>query len=157
MKPLTIVVSFDVGEQVVPGGIPGFVASLVNEFGFDRAKAAFHWRVIPAISLPAHGLDHPGCIEDLAVTGGGVLAAAIGMVNEAWRRLLALDGHRQGRDGQFRPHVVTHRPANDLPREKIKHDSQIEPTFGGWHIAYIGEPDLIGGNPYLGDLPDMKM
>ena len=53
MKPLTIVVSFDVGEQVVPGGIPGFV-----------------------------------------VTGGGVLAAAIGMVNEAWRRLLALDGHR---------------------------------------------------------------
>ena len=30
MKPLTIVVSFDVGEQVVPGGIPGWVASQVS-------------------------------------------------------------------------------------------------------------------------------
>ena len=25
MEPLTIVVSFDVGEQLVPGGIPGWV------------------------------------------------------------------------------------------------------------------------------------
>jgi hypothetical protein len=30
MEPLTIVVSFDVSEQVVTGGIPGWVASLVH-------------------------------------------------------------------------------------------------------------------------------
>ena len=36
MEPLTIVVSFDVGEQVEPGGIPGWVASLVHEFGFPK-------------------------------------------------------------------------------------------------------------------------
>ena len=48
---------------------------MVHEFGFDRAKAAFHWSVIPAISFPAHRLDHPGCIEDLAVIRGGILAA----------------------------------------------------------------------------------
>jgi len=64
-------------------------------------------------------------------------------MDEAGRRLLALDGHGQGRDSQFRPHMVTHRPANDLPGEKIEHDSQMEPAFGGWHIAYIGEPHLI--------------
>ena len=39
MKPLTIVVSFDVGEQVVPGGVLGWVASLVHEFGFQSAEA----------------------------------------------------------------------------------------------------------------------
>jgi hypothetical protein len=33
IEPLTIVVSFDAGEQVAPGGIPGWVASLVHEFG----------------------------------------------------------------------------------------------------------------------------
>src|SRR6202047_1637002 len=70
MKPLTIVVSFDVGEQVVPGGIPGWVASQVHEFGFQSAKATFHWCIVPAISLPAHGLDHPGGAENLAVIGG---------------------------------------------------------------------------------------
>ena len=81
MKPLTIVISFDVGEQVVPGGIPGWVASLVHEFGFDSAEATFHRGIVPAISLPAHGLDHPGCIENLAVIGGGVLAAADALLN----------------------------------------------------------------------------
>jgi hypothetical protein len=39
MEPLTIVVSFDIGEQVVPGGIAGFVASLVHEFSFQSAEA----------------------------------------------------------------------------------------------------------------------
>jgi hypothetical protein len=144
MKPLAIVVSFNVSEQVMPGSIPSFVASLVHKFGFDRAKAAFHRRIVPAISLPAHGLDHAGCIKDLAVISGGILAAAIRMMNEARRRFLPLDGHGKRCDGQFSPHVITHRPANDLPGEEIKHDSQIEPTLSGWHIAYIGEPYLIG-------------
>ena len=51
MKPLTIVISFDVSEQIVPGSIPGRVASLMHEFGFDRAKAALHWSVDAPISV----------------------------------------------------------------------------------------------------------
>ena len=81
MEPLTIIISFDVDEQFVAGGIPRWVACLVHEFGFDRAKAAFHRGIVPAISFPAHGLDHPGCIKDLAVIGGSILAAAIGMMD----------------------------------------------------------------------------
>ena len=34
VKPLTIVVSFDGGEQVVPDGIPGWGTSLVHESDF---------------------------------------------------------------------------------------------------------------------------
>jgi hypothetical protein len=37
-------------------------------------------------------LDHPGGVEGLAVIGSGVLAAAIGTMDQAWRRLLMLDG-----------------------------------------------------------------
>jgi hypothetical protein len=81
MKPQTIVISFDVGEQVVPGGIPGSVASLVHEFSFQSAEAAFHRGVVPAIALPAHGLDHPDGAKHLVVTGGGVLAAADALLN----------------------------------------------------------------------------
>jgi hypothetical protein len=65
MKPLAIVISFDIGKQVMPGSIPGWITSFMHEFGFDRAKAAFHWGIVPTISLPAHRLDHPGFIEDL--------------------------------------------------------------------------------------------
>jgi hypothetical protein len=57
---------------------------------------------------------------------------------------LPLDGHDQGCDGQFRPHVVTHRPADDFPGEEIEHDGQIEPPFLGWHVGDVCEPNLIG-------------
>jgi hypothetical protein len=39
--------------------------------------------------------------------------------------------------------VVTHRPANDLSGEKLEHDSQIVPSFLGWDIGNVSEPDLI--------------
>ena len=87
------VASFDVGEQVVPVSIPSWVANLVHEFGFDRAEAAFHRCIVPAISLPAHGLNHPGRLEDLAVISGSILASAIGVVNEPSWWFLPLDGH----------------------------------------------------------------
>src|SRR5208283_4503579 len=129
---LTIVISFDVSEQVMPGSFPGWIASVVHEFSFDSAEAAFHRGVVPTISLAAHRLDHPGFIEDLSVISGSILAAAIGMMDQARRRILPLDGHGQCCDRQFRPHVIAHRPADDLPGEKIEHDGQIEPAFGGW-------------------------
>jgi hypothetical protein len=57
MEPLTIVVSFDVGEQVALGSIACWIADLVNKFGFHGSKVALHGALSPAISLPAHGLD----------------------------------------------------------------------------------------------------
>jgi len=73
----------------MPGSLPGWIASVMHKFGFDRAKAAFHRGIVPAISLPAHGLDHPGRAENLAVIGGSVLAAADALLfvkrQFAWR------------------------------------------------------------------------
>jgi hypothetical protein len=46
IEPLVIVVAFNVGKQVTPGSISAFVASLVHELGFNRAKAAFHWGIV---------------------------------------------------------------------------------------------------------------
>jgi transposase InsO family protein len=54
MKPLAIIISFDVGKQVMPGSNPGWIASFVHELGFDRAQAAFHRGIVPANSFPAH-------------------------------------------------------------------------------------------------------
>jgi hypothetical protein len=57
MEPLTIVVSFDVDEQIVPGGILVWVASLMHEFSFQSAEAAFH-RHNPS-NFPSGLLDMP--------------------------------------------------------------------------------------------------
>ena len=101
-------------------------------------------------------------VVDLSVISGSILAAAIGMMDQARRRILPLDGHGQCCDRQFRPHVIAHRPADDPPGEKIEHDGQIEPSSPSWHISYVGEPDLVGpfgdevlSEPVGGDGPIM--
>jgi hypothetical protein len=66
------------------------------------------------------------------------------MVYAAVARLLSLDGHDQGRDGQCRLHVTAHCPAGDFAGEVIEHGGQIEPPFPGWHVGNVGEPNLIG-------------
>src|SRR5258708_24885314 len=63
VDPLTIVVAFDIGEQVAPGGIPIGVFALVDEFGFQRAEEALHRSVIPAVSRAAHRLGDGGGLE----------------------------------------------------------------------------------------------
>jgi hypothetical protein len=143
MEPLTIVVSFDVGEQVALGSIACWIADLVNKFGFHGSKVALHGGIVPAISLPAHGLDETGFIQGFAIIGGGILAAAIGVMDQARRGALSLDGHGQGSDGEFGAQMITHRPTNNLPGEEIQYDGLIEPPFGGWHVGDVGQPNLI--------------
>ena len=65
MEPLMIEVSFDDGEQVVPSGIPGWVASLLHEFGFQSAEATFRRCVDPSNFPSGSWIDlsppHQGC------------------------------------------------------------------------------------------------
>ena len=127
MDPLTIVVAFDIGEQVATGGIPIGVFALVNEFGFQGAEETLHRRIVPAIRLAAHRLGDGGGPQDIAVVAGGVLAAAIGMMGETRPRAAALDRHGERRDGEFGAHVVAHCPADHLAGEQVEDHGQVEP------------------------------
>jgi hypothetical protein len=40
--------------------------------------------------------------------------------------------------------VISHRPADDLFGKEIEHGGQIEPSFSGWLVSYVGQPNLIG-------------
>src|SRR5450759_620475 len=66
------------------------------------------------------------------------------VVNQAGRRLLPLDGNAQGGDGQFRPHVIAHCPANNFAGEKIEHGGQIEPPSEVGTQVMEAKPNLIG-------------
>jgi hypothetical protein len=113
MKTLAIVISFDVGKQVMPGSIPRWIASsytssvliVPRQLSMGTLSQQFPFRLMDWII--------PAASRSLRVISGSVLAAAIGVVDEARRRRLPLDGHGQGRNGQFHPHVIAHRPAND--------------------------------------------
>src|SRR5512132_192020 len=47
-EPLTVVVSFDIGEQVSLGRLAGRIGGVVNQLGFERVEPAFHRRIVPS-------------------------------------------------------------------------------------------------------------
>lgn len=47
-------------------------------------------------------------------------------------------------DGGFPVDARLHRPADDLAREKIEHDSQVQPTLVGPDVGDVGDPRLVG-------------
>src|SRR5580765_1642815 len=117
MDPLTIVVAFDIAEQVTPRGSPIGVFTLVDEFGFQRAEEALHGCIVPAISLAAHRLDDGGVRQNIPVVAGGVLAAAVGMMDETRSRGAAAGCAAMVRLGA---HVVAHGPADHLAGEEVE-------------------------------------
>ena len=76
VDPPSIVIAFDVREQIAPCGRAIGVVALMHEFGFQGAEEALHRGIVPAICLAAHRLRDGGGLQDLAVVAGGVLAAA---------------------------------------------------------------------------------
>src|SRR5512132_3151630 len=46
VEPLTVVVSFDIGEQVSLGRLAGRIGGVVNQLGFERVEPAFHRRIV---------------------------------------------------------------------------------------------------------------
>ena len=86
-----IVIAFDIGKQVAPRAIAIGVFAVVNQLGFQSAKEALHRRIVPAVSLAAHRLDDSGGLQDVAILASGVLAAAIGMMDQSRSRAPSLE------------------------------------------------------------------
>ena len=143
VDPPTIVIAFDISEQVAPCGITIGVVALVDELGFQCAEKALHRGIVPAIRLAAHRLGDGGRPQDLAVIASGVLAAAIGVMNETRPWTAPLDCHGQGGDGEFGAHMLAHRPADDFSGEQIEDHGQVEPALAGRDVGDVRQPDLI--------------
>src|SRR4051812_12800974 len=51
---LAIVENLNVLENVAPGFIAGQVVAMMHQFGLQGVEKAFHWSIIPAVSLATH-------------------------------------------------------------------------------------------------------
>ncbi len=71
---------------------------MVREFGFQSVAASVH---CPNNYPSGSWVESPRNAENLAVPGGGILVAAIGVMDQAGRGRLSLDGHGQGSGGEF--------------------------------------------------------
>ena len=82
--------------------------------------------VIVAVATPAHRRDEAVLADEAPIVGRAILAAAIGMVDQARRRSSENDGAPQGFHCQASFLSVAHRPTDDFARVEIEHDGEIK-------------------------------
>lgn len=144
MKAFSIVEHLDVFEHVGLGRLPGGVPGTVHPLVFHAIEEALGGRIIPAVALAAHGTDHAISGELVLEGAAGILAAPIGVVHQARRRLTPALCHGQRLRHDVRRHPRRNRPTHDLPVKQIEHDGQVQPAFFRPEIGDIRCPDLIG-------------
>ncbi len=80
----------------------------------------------------------------------GVLAAAIGVMQQRIRFASTPDRHHQGIGDELGCHLCAHRPTDDASREQIDHRSDVEPTFRRPHVGEVCNPFAIGRRRHEG-------
>ena len=71
------------------------------------------------------------------------LAPLVGVVDQSGLRLPARNRHLQGVGHELGPHVVGHRPADDLPRVEVLNGGEVDPALPGPEIGDVGRPDPV--------------
>ena len=67
VDPPTIVIAFDVREQVAPCGMPIGVVAVMDEFGFQGAEEALHRRTEGVADAGFGGRRRPRILPSLAI------------------------------------------------------------------------------------------
>jgi hypothetical protein len=78
----------------------------------------------------------------------GVLAAAIGMMQQSVRFAPSPDCHHQGVGDELGRHRCAHRPANHTAGELIDDGSHIEPALRCPHIGEVSDPFAVGSGRF---------
>src|SRR5215203_6769468 len=129
-------------RRAQPGsGRPGVA---VEQLAFQRGEEALGDGVVQRIPDRSHGSDEAGGVQAAAVGERGVLAAVVGVADQAGWRLSLADGHLQGVQDQFGAQVLGHRPANDPTRERVQDHGEVQPALVGALLGNVGDPELIG-------------
>jgi hypothetical protein len=116
----------------------------VQELAFEGRDEALGQGVIEGVSHGSHREEKSCLFETLAELHGGVLRAAIGVMDEPRSGAAVVDRHVEGIEYQLGAEVVGHRPAHDLAGESVEHESKIEAPFSASSIGDVRNPKAIG-------------
>jgi len=78
----------------------------------------------------------------------GVLAAAIGMMQQRVRFAPSPDRHHQGISDELGRHRCVHRPADHTAGEQIDDGGHIEPALRCPHIGEVSDPFAVGSGRF---------
>ena len=86
----------------------------------------------------------------------GVLAALIGMMQQAVGLAAAPDRHDEGVGDELGGHASTHRPADHTAREQVDDGRNIEPTLSRPDVGEVGDPLLVRRRRLEGSIEDIR-
>jgi hypothetical protein len=113
-------------------------------FSFDRAPKRFHRGVVTAVTGAAHTLHHAVAAERGGVDFRRVLHAAVGVVQQAWRRSSVPHGPRQCAEHQFDVQGGRAIPADHPPAPSVQDGGEKQPSLRRSDICDIRDPCLVG-------------
>ena len=76
----------------------------------------------------------------------GILAAAIGVMQQRIRLASSPDRYHQGIGHELCCHLCAHRPADHAPGEQIDDGSHIEPTFRCADVSEVSDAFAVGSS-----------
>ncbi len=143
MPPPRIVEALDVIKHIGLGLGSCTVHLRGRAFGLQRGEEALHHRIVPDIACPTHAAGDPVVGQEPLEGLTGILAPAIGVMQDRVRRAPPPDRHHERIGDELGRHRRTHGPAHDPPREEIENRRDIEPAFSGPEIGEVGNPFAV--------------
>jgi len=144
MQALAVIEAHDVVSHVVDGLLMIGIITPPNTLHLQVEKEPFHHGIIPTIPLSAHTAYQTVTAKHVSVFLAGILAAPVGMDDQAGCRLALANRHLQSHAHQLGRHAGRHRPADDLTRIQVQYGGQIQPAAPRADIGDIRHPSLIG-------------
>src|SRR5680860_689910 len=142
MPAYAVIEDLEVLEDRLACLCAGDEVSLVDEFHFERGKEALGHGVVPAVAFTAHAAREVMCGQQVAVGGGCILAAAVGVMHQPRPGCSPRERHVQRPQGQCLLAANVHRPADHTSAIEIEDDAQIQPALECPHIGDVTHPGL---------------
>ena len=143
MPALPIIEDLNVLEDIPCRVFTGDVVPRVHEFTLERPEEALHTGVVPAVPSPRHAGGDAVSGEQQLVTRGGILAAAIRMVQEPSPWVPVRQRHGEGLLGQLHGQSVAPRPADHGARVEVEHHGEVEPALRGPDVGDVPGPHPV--------------
>ena len=144
MAPHRVIEELDVIEDIRSGFVACRIHFPLDSLGLQLCKEAFGYSVIMTVASTTHAGFQIVILQELAPVRAGVLDALIRVNQHPALGFTSPHRHQQCIQNQIGSGVGLHAPANDLSREEIQDNRQIQPALVGSDIRKVGHPDLIG-------------
>jgi len=144
METVGVVDGLDEVADLASGVFDRGVGFGVHLLGFERLHETFGLGIVVRIGHPAHAGGDLARLQTLGVVAASILHAPVRVMDQTVRsRIARHDRHVQRLNGEPGLQMIVERPADDLARERVEHDRQIDESLAEPDIGDVGDPYLI--------------